>query len=69
MQSIRYYIICMWSMLSIRKINATILINQSVVLYVQSVFLCDQSVFLYDESKNGTSYWEFLGKWVLQGNC
>ena len=54
MQSITYYILCMWSMLIIRKINATILIKQSVFWY-------DQSVFLYDQSKNDTSYWEFWG--------
>ena len=50
MQSKRYYIKCIWSMLIIRKINAIILINQSVFLYDHSVFLHDQSVFLHDQS-------------------
>ena len=38
MQSIRYYIISMWSMLSIPKINATILINQSVFCMINQYF-------------------------------
>ena len=36
MKSIRYHIICMWSMLSICKINAT-KINQSISIFVWSI--------------------------------
>ena len=45
MQSKRYYIICKWSMLSIRKINDTILINQLVFCMINQYFCMINQVF------------------------